>query len=149
MSPEQAAGRAKQLTTAADNYSLGGILSSGGAGTKTLNGPILLSASNITVSVGADAPLIINGIISGSVGFNAISFNTLTLNASNIYTGTTTVSGGTLLVNGFQPGSPIVFLGDILGGTGTVGTITVSDSFPNTLAPGVGVLAFSTVAMSL
>ncbi len=132
-------------------FVFGGSLTSAGAGTKTLNGPILLSTSNAIIYVFPGAPLTVNGSISGSGGFSKVSSDTLTLNGSNTYTGTTTVSGGGLLVNGSQPGSPIVFLGDALGGTGRVGTITVSGSLPKTLTPGVngpGVLNCSNVTLN-
>jgi autotransporter-associated beta strand protein len=64
--------------------------------------------------------------------------NTLTLTAANTYTGTTTVSVGTLLVNnttgnGTGTGSLSVSSGAILGGSGTIaGAVSVA----GTLAPG-------------
>jgi fibronectin-binding autotransporter adhesin len=75
---------------------------------------------------------------------------TLTLSAtSSTYTGTTTVSGGTLLVNGFILSSAFgVQAGATLGGTGTVGPLTVAGTTGSNalIAPGnntVGALSVS------
>jgi len=115
---------------------LGGTLRSSGGGSKTLNGPLTITESNATVVVNIGAPLTINGVISGTGGFTKTSVDTLTLTADNTYTGTTTVNGGTLWVNGSQPASPIMFSGDVLGGTGTLGSVTVTGPYAKTLAPG-------------
>lgn len=58
---------------------------------------------------------------------------TLTLSGTNTHTGATTVNAGTLLVNGSQLSSPVSLAGGVLGGTGTVRTIT---STGGTVAPG-------------
>ncbi len=71
--------------------------------------------------------------ISGS-GSLTQAAGTLTLTGNNTYSGSTTVSGGTLLVDGSQPGSAVtVNAGGTLGGTGTVGAVTVAGG---TVAPG-------------
>jgi autotransporter-associated beta strand protein len=58
----------------------------------------------------------------------------VTLVGNSTYTGTTTVNGGTLRVDGSIPGSPVVVnAGGTLGGHGTVGPITVNGG---TVAPG-------------
>src|SRR5262249_52617735 len=52
---------------------------------------------------------------------------TLTLNGNNPYQGLTTILGGTLLVNGAQPASPVGIAPQAtLGGTGVVGQISAS-----------------------
>jgi len=73
---------------------------------------------------------------------------TLILNGNNTYAGTTTVSGGTLRVNGSQPASPIAVSAATLAGAGTVGPITASNSAA--LAPGSspGILSCSNVALN-
>jgi autotransporter-associated beta strand protein len=115
---------------------LAGTLSSAGAGAKTLNAPVTLTDPNATIEVQTGAPLTINGVISGTGGFTKTQGDLLILNSNNTYSGTTTVDGGELQVNGAQPVSPIVLDFDSLSGTGTVGTITTTDSGPTTVAPG-------------
>ncbi|MBR1252075.1 autotransporter domain-containing protein, partial [Bradyrhizobium sp. AUGA SZCCT0169] len=73
----------------------------------------------------------------GATGGQLIKTGTGTLNlaGNNIYTGNTTVDAGTLLVNGSIASSALttVNAGATLGGTGTVGNLTIAGG---TLAPG-------------
>lgn len=59
---------------------------------------------------------------------------TMILNGANPYSGATTLSAGTLAVNGSLSASPITVTGGVLGGTGTVGSTTIASG--GTLAPG-------------
>jgi fibronectin-binding autotransporter adhesin len=126
-----------------------GTLSSG-AGNNTYVGPITLAESNTTLRIELTTPLTVNAVISGSGGFTKTRGGTLTLNSNNTYTGTTTVSEGTVLVNGSQPQSPITITSGTLGGTGTVGTIISSGGTAKTLAPGgsPGILSCSNVTLN-
>ncbi len=92
----------------------------------------------------------INAVISGSGGFTKIDSDPLILNSNNTYLGTTTNSAGTLRINGSQANSPVVLSGGTLGGTGTVGTISVSGASAKTLAPGgsPGILSSSNATLS-
>jgi len=68
---------------------------------------------------------VINGILSGTgaSGLNKTGVGRLVLNATNTYNGATTVSSGTLLVNGSLNSSSngvVVSSGATLGGTGTI-----------------------------
>src|SRR5439155_15981966 len=137
--------------TVPETLVLSGLLSSFG-GTNTLTGPITLVGANTAVEVNLGAPLTINAVISGGGGFSngAIrSSDVLTLNSNNTYTGTTTLSAGTVRINGSQPGSPIVLSGGTVTGTGTVGTITASGSGAKMLSPGgsPGILNSSNVTL--
>ena len=84
---------------------------------------------NVTAPISGDGNLQINGI-SGDLG-------TIVLAANNTYTGTTTVAGGTLLVNGANGNSAItVNTNATLGGIGSIGG-TVTVPVGGTLAPGI------------
>ena len=69
------------------------------------------------------------GVVKSGAGILTLS------NPSNTYTGTTTVSAGTLLINGDTSGSLMNVTGGTLGGTGPVGGITAANG---TVAPGNG-----------
>lgn len=62
---------------------------------------------------------------------------TLRLTATNTYTGGTTVSDGTLLIDGVQPISPMFVTGGTLGGFGVTGEI-VMNSTGSIVSPGEG-----------
>ena len=59
------------------------------------NSPVTLSTSNTTIDV-AGTQLTLGGLIDGSLGFSKTSSGLLLLNGANTYTGTTTVTAGTL-----------------------------------------------------
>jgi fibronectin-binding autotransporter adhesin len=92
-------------------------------------------SSTGTIDVASGITLTYGGVAAGSGGLNKTSAGTLTLSGNNTYTGTTTVSAGTLLVNGSQSSSAVSVNGGTLGGTGTVGTIT-STASGGSVAPG-------------
>jgi autotransporter-associated beta strand protein len=64
---------------------------------------------------------------------------------NNTYTGTTTVSGGQLQIDGNQPQSPVQVFGARLQGSGTVGHVTFGGSTAMRFAPGAspGILTTS------
>ena len=121
------------------------------AGTLEIQGSVA-SSSNISNS----GTLIFNNASAQSYG-NAISgtgtltkngAGTLTLAGTNSYSGSTTVSAGTLLVNGSTAaGSTVgVSLGATLGGTGTInGAVNVS----GVLSPGASIETLGTGTLSL
>jgi uncharacterized repeat protein (TIGR01451 family) len=104
----------------------GGTVTSGAAGAVTLTA----GGNNTTTSFSG---LIQNG--SGTVALTKLGTGTLTLSGANSYSGSTTVSAGTLLVNGSQASSAVSVNGGRLGGTGTVGAISSTGS-GGTVAPG-------------
>jgi fibronectin-binding autotransporter adhesin len=134
-------------TTSSDsnNGSLGGA-----AG----NGPVMFEPTGVNLviaSIGSSArtrAYVLKGDTTGNQITGAIAngngttvnkegSGTWTLLGSNAYTGTTTVSGGTLKVNGSTLATGLVNVssGATLGGNGSVGNVTVTDGF---LSPGDG-----------
>ena len=133
-------GSASAVTVAAGaTFDLGGfsdvIGSLAGAGTVTSSvaGAVTLTAGGNSVTT-AFSGLVQNG--SGTVALTKTGTGTLTLSGANTYSGTTTVSAGTLLVNGAQSTSAVSLNGGTLGGTGTVGAIT-STAGGGSVSPGV------------
>jgi fibronectin-binding autotransporter adhesin len=78
-----------------------------------------------------------SGVISGSG--DLYCDGAVTLTGTNTYTGTTHIYHGTLLVNGYQPLSPVdfyTFTDGNLGGTGVVGPISVTGHLRPGTSPG-------------
>ncbi|MFD0895876.1 autotransporter-associated beta strand repeat-containing protein [Luteolibacter ambystomatis] len=100
----------------------------GGATINTLDASDNATARTVTLS----------GVLSGSGSLTKSGAGTLLLSATNTYTGTTTVGGGILTVNGsLSTGVVTVQNGGTLSGTGTVGgASTVQNG--GSLAPGSG-----------
>ena len=110
-------------TTGTDNY-----ISLKGTG-----GVRIFTVADVTGSPAAD--LVVNTELRGTSGLIKAGPGVMLLTASNSYSGTTTVSNGTLLVTGRLGGSGAVMVGSAgkLGGTGVItGLVTVA----GTLAPG-------------
>ena len=91
------------------------------------------AAGNATLSIdiastGSTAfnGLITQGSAGGTTALTLANSGTLVLGANNSYTGPTTLSGGTLYVNGQQTGPASVAAGTRLGGNGRIGAITVA-----------------------
>jgi autotransporter-associated beta strand protein len=90
-----------------------------------------------TLATGADnASTTFSGTIGGAGGnLTKVGAGVFVLQADNTYSGTTTVNGGTLRVEGSQPASAaVVNAGGTLGGHGTVGPTTANPG--GTVSPG-------------
>ena len=84
------------------------------------------------------ADCLINAIISPTshvAGFQKNGAGRLQLTANNTYNGNTTVSSGTVQIDGLQPQSPVQVFGGRLQGSGTVGHV-IFDESKCFLAPG-------------
>jgi autotransporter-associated beta strand protein len=109
------------------------------SGNNTFSGTVALASNTI---FGADVnQLTLSGVVSQSsagLTLTKVGAGTLRLTANNTYTGATTISAGTLFVNGSQPSSSVSLAGGTLGGTGTVGPITATGGILNPgTSPGI------------
>ena len=90
-----------------------------------------------------------NGVISGPGGpFSKSGPGVAIFTGDNTYSGLTTISGGTLVINGSQPSSPVqVNAAGTLAGSGVVGNLNVTNG---TVRPGTspGILTSSNVAFT-
>ena len=150
------------------------LLSAAGAdGTLDFQNPLALNGAVRTVEVANGSASIdakLSGVLSGnsSAGLTKIGAGTLQLTAVNTYSGTTTISGGRLLVDGAGNLSnsaavvingadaelkwnsstalarPLTFTQGTLSGTGTIGVAVSLDGLGKTLSPGnsPGVMSF-------
>ena len=130
--------------TGANTLSISGAIdASQGSGSSTIDlpldfalpGPGAVQPGSITVDQ-AGASLDVSGVIGVASGLTKLGSGTLVLSAANTYSGSTTITGGVLQVDGSQPDIPVAIgSGTTLRGTGTVGNIT---STSGTISPGDG-----------
>ncbi len=92
-------------------------IASGGVWTNgiTFDSAATLSGGQInlggaTPTIVANAPAVINDVLAGSAGMIMTGPSVLTLNATNTYTGGTTINGGTLQLNAAANGSGVATL---------------------------------------
>jgi autotransporter-associated beta strand protein len=95
-------------------------------------GSVTMGAGSMAVG-GNNASTIFSGTISGSGGVTKNGTGALTLSGANTFTGLTTVNAGTLIVNGSIAGAVTVNSGGQLDGTGRIGTLVSNGGI---IAPG-------------
>jgi uncharacterized repeat protein (TIGR01451 family) len=113
--------------TLANPLTLGGNFTVTGSQALTFTGTATLTLTRtITVTNTGSTTLAGNiGQSASGLGLTKAGTGKLILSGTNSYTGATTVTAGTLLVNGSQAGSAVsVNSGATLSGTGTVGAVT-------------------------
>ncbi|MEP6663875.1 MAG: family 16 glycosylhydrolase, partial [Verrucomicrobiota bacterium] len=124
----------------------GGIDMVSAAADATINSALVLGASQ-SWKIGASRSLIVNGVVSGLSNLSKSGSGTVVLAATNTYTGTTTLSNGTLRVNGRLGTNLVTVTGGSLAGTGSIaGPVVVKVG--GTIAPG-GILGTLTISNSL
>ena len=144
--------------TPANTVILNGDLAIGAASTDgafNFSGPWTLTNSSRSITVDTANGVTISGAIGEDAagrGLTKAGSGTLTLNAVNTYSGSTTISAGTLRVN--NPGSiasgsaVTVQNSGTLGGSGTIsGAVTVNSG--GTLAPGTATIGTLTLGSTL
>jgi autotransporter-associated beta strand protein len=128
------------------------VLTSGGGNTKilveagllTLNGTLAPNTTARSLDLGGAGDGAVNGTIADGSGANVLGFiksgsGTWRLNGDNSWSGSTSINGGTLLVNGRLRGSGTVAVGNgaLLGGFGEIaGPVRINSG--GRLAPGAG-----------
>ncbi len=95
-------------------------------------GSVVLGNGTLTTG-GDNTSTAFSGVLSGSGGLTKVGSGTFILSGNNTYSGTTTINGGVLLVNGSQPNSPVTLNTGTLGGPGGVGPLTANGGI---VAPG-------------
>jgi autotransporter-associated beta strand protein len=116
--------------TVNSNISIGS-LQGDSTGSVSMNANLTVGSTNLSTTFG--------GSINGAGSLTKVGTGTLELTGDSGYSGTTTVNGGTLLVNnvtgsGTGGGDVGVNSGATIGGTGNVGNLNIN--FGGTLAPG-------------
>lgn len=116
--------------------------------TGSIDGRGTIDLGTGALRAGADnGSSILSGLIIGTGNIFKLGTGTWTLTGNNAYSGQTTVSAGTLVVNGSQPQSPVTVNGTAtLMGDGVIGNLQVFGS----VAPGSspGILTCSNVAFA-
>jgi len=148
----------KLTTNINDNFAFGGTNALNlGTGAVTLGAATVSSGTTRTITTGGTTnALTFGGVISNGVTATDITkagAGTLIFGGANVYTGQTTVNGGTLLVNnatgsGLGSGNAVVGIAGKLGGTGSFsGSVTVNTG--GTLAPGASIQTLGSGTVSL
>jgi autotransporter-associated beta strand protein len=131
-----------------NNETVNGLSLSGIAANARISNSVVATTSTLTVG-DADANGDFGGVIlngTGTVAFTKIGGGTQRLSGTNTYTGATTVSAGTLVIDGNQSsatGGVTVATGATLAGIGIVGGATTISGDLAAGSSAVGLLSFS------
>jgi autotransporter-associated beta strand protein len=106
---------------------------------------VYLTSNNGAIDTAGNSSTL-SGVFNGPGGLTKTGVGTLTLSATNTYTGGTVVSNGTLFVNGSVTGVVNV-VGGTLGGTGIVAGV-VSNNASGTIMAGVATNTIGTLTVS-
>jgi autotransporter-associated beta strand protein len=108
----------------------------------TINSALVLGAAQCW-NIGEGRVLTVNGVVGGAANLTLNGRGTVVLGGTNSCSGLTTISNGTLLVNGMIT-NPVTVAGGTLSGTGTIAAPVLVSS-GGTLSPGpsIGTLTIS------
>jgi fibronectin-binding autotransporter adhesin len=125
-----------------------GVLMVGNGGTSgTLGGLNVLNQATLAFNR-SDNALIVNNQITGSGNLEQRGTGVTTLTAANSYSGATTVTAGTLLINGSHSGTGLVTVG--LGATlGGSGSLAAAVNVSGQLSPGSSIESLATGNLTL
>jgi autotransporter-associated beta strand protein len=115
--------------------SLGGNVTNSSGRLQTINLGLTITANRTFTTTGTGSSLLLGGVIQGAGGITKSGSGTLTLSAADLYTGATTVSAGTVFVNGSITSAVSVSGGAVFGGSGS-STAAVTVSSGGTLTGG-------------
>lgn len=116
-------------------------------GAMNITGNVAFNSGALTLNASAAGS--VSGNLSGSMSLIKTGSSPLILSNPNTYTGATTISNGTLIVNGSVSNSPVaVASGATLGGSGAIfGTTTVQSGGALGLAGGSGTLILKSLTL--
>ena len=122
---------------------IGSTNATAGTGTITSSSPATFTVGNSL----AGRPSIFDGSLTGALAVVTRGTNPITLGGASSYTGTTTVGGSRLAVNGSLGNTAVTVTAGTLGGSGSIaGTVAVQNGA--TLAPGNSIESLSAGATS-
>ncbi len=108
------------------------LVSSGGD--NVVQGDVSFNVNNNSIEVTAGSTLTLSGALSGHLDLGKEGAGTLILSGTSTYSGEMGVLVGTVLVNGSLADCRLIYDNSVLGGSGTVSTVVVSNV--GTLTPG-------------
>ncbi|MES2981949.1 MAG: hypothetical protein V4727_06520 [Verrucomicrobiota bacterium] len=120
----------------------GGSVTNNSTSLQTINMALGLNATITFATTTGD--MTVGGQVSGTGGINKTGVNSLLLTGANIFSGTTTITAGSLLANnssGSATGTGAVSVSGIFGGTGTIaptGSNGITVNSGGVIAPGSG-----------
>jgi autotransporter-associated beta strand protein len=114
---------------------LGGDVTAVAGTTSTITGYVSLGQATRTVTVGAGGVLTIAATVDGGGGLTERGAGRLVVSGDDTSTGTTSIAGGTLTVNGTLAGGVVVEPGGTLDGLGSIGSLVARGG---TVRPGDG-----------